>query len=421
MLTKDSINRCMVIVHGIAGSVAFASLACDSSTGATGAAGQDMTNMTPPGNAPPPLTPTERAGNASNGAEGAGATPDGAGDPPSSSGETSGDLPLSGGSQDTPSSGNGGEGAPATGDGEDTSGTDETGEGTPTDEVPAPGMAIPVTPACPASATASPGETNRSVTVGGMNRTYLLHVPPGYDGSTPVPVVIDFHPLGGTGNGQRNLSGWGDLADQEGFIAVFPNGVDNSWNVGRCCPPAADQQVDDVAFARAIIAQLQTEACVDAKRIYASGCSNGGGMSYKVACEAADVIAAVAPVDFDCVVGPNNVPSCGGCNPARPISEIQFRATGDFAVNYEGGPAPIPQGMDFPGAEQNLSDWGEINSCTGAPAPLDDHPACEAFPTCADGAQTMLCTRQGGGHCNNYAALDIVNVAWEMFQNTSLP
>jgi polyhydroxybutyrate depolymerase len=257
--------------------------------------------------------------------------------------------------------------------------------------------------------------------VGGQTRSFLLHVPPNYTGATPVPVVFDFHGLGGNGMQQRNLSGWAAVADREGFIMVYPNGSSNAWNVGRCCPPAADQGVDDVAFVRAVIAQLQRDACIDSKRVYASGCSNGGGMSYKLACEAADAIAGIAPVDFDCVVGENNVPSCGGCNPGRAISAIQFRATGDALVAYEGGPAPIPQGMDLPGAEQNFSDWGEINSCTGTPQAVAGRAACQTFPACGGGVATTLCTRQGGSHCGNYQALDIANVAWEQLQRASLP
>src|SRR6185503_16612365 len=84
---------------------------------------------------------------------------------------------------------------------------------------------------------------------------------------------------GGSGNQQRNLSGWAAVADREGFIMVYPNGSSNAWNVGRCCPPAADQGVDDVAFVRAVIERLKVDACIDEKRIFASGCSNGGGMS----------------------------------------------------------------------------------------------------------------------------------------------
>src|SRR5262249_18626001 len=136
---------------------------------------------------------------------------------------------------------------------------------------------------------------------------------------------------------------------------------------------------------------------------------------------AADVIAAVAPVDFDCVVGPMNDPSCGGCVPARPISETQFRATSDQAVAYNGGPAPIPQGMNFPGAKQNFADWTAINRCTDSAAPLANHPVCQTHEACAGGVQTTLCTQQGGSHCGNYQSLGIVNIAWEMFQKNALP
>jgi polyhydroxybutyrate depolymerase len=276
-------------------------------------------------------------------------------------------------------------------------------------------------PACPETATITPGERTVSLTVGGQSRSFLLHVPPGYSGDTPVAVVFDFHGLGGNGMQQRNLSGWAAVADREGFIMVYPNGSSNAWNVGRCCPPSADQGVDDVAFVRAIIAQLQRDACIDERRVYASGCSNGGGMSYKLACDAGDAIAGIAPVDFDCVVGENNVPSCGGCNPGRAVAQVQFRATGDALVAYEGGPAPIPQGMDLPGAEQNFADWGEINSCTGTPQPLPERAECQTFPACEGGVATTLCTRQGGSHCGNYQALDIANVAWAQLQRTSLP
>src|SRR6185436_6796920 len=108
-------------------------------------------------------------------------------------------------------------------------------------------------------------------------------------------------------------------------------------------------------------------------------------------------------------------------NPERPITEIQFRATGDALVAYNGGPAPIPQGMDFPGAQRNFTDWGQINSCTGAPAAVPDHPVCQTFPACEGGVQTTLCTRQGGSHCGNYGALDIANVAWGVFERAALP
>src|SRR5262249_18054421 len=149
------------------------------------------------------------------------------------------------------------------------------------------------------------------------------------------------------------------LSDKEGFIVVWPDGVGNSWNVGRCCSTAQSENVDDVAFTKAIVASLAEDACIDPKRVYATGCSNGGGMAFKVACDAADVIAAVAPVDFDCVTGESASPSCASCMPARPISEIQFRGTNDTAVPYDGGSGP--RGTVFPGAEENFSEWKDIN------------------------------------------------------------
>jgi polyhydroxybutyrate depolymerase len=283
---------------------------------------------------------------------------------------------------------------------------------------------------CPSTATAVPGEATKSIMVGTLMRTYLLHIPSGYTGKTPVPVVFDFHGLGGSGSSQKGLSGWATLGDSKGFITVFPNGVGNSWNIGRCCSTAQTQNVDDVGFVRAIIKQLQADACIDSKRVYASGCSNGGGMSYKLACDAADVIAAVAPVDCDCVTGSTSNPSCASCSPARPISEIAFRATGDQVVPYNGGRCSIaadcPPGMscstfDFPGAATNFSTWATIDQCTGSPQALSGHPACQTNATCGAGAQITLCTQQGGSHCGNYASLGIINIAWEMFQKEALP
>lgn len=169
-----------------------------------------------------------------------------------------------------------------------------------------------------------------------------------------------------------------------------------------------------------MIEQLKAEACIDPRRVYATGCSNGGGMTYKVACEAADVIAAAAPVDFDCVVGPTNDPSCGGCEPARPIPIMQFRGTNDFAVRYEGGQAPIPPTMRFPGAQANFADWAEINECTGSPQDWPGNSSCDTYSSCGEGASVTLCTVQGGTHCGSYQSFGIANLAWELFEKSAL-
>ncbi|WP_437526362.1 PHB depolymerase family esterase [Sorangium sp. So ce726] len=259
---------------------------------------------------------------------------------------------------------------------------------------------------CPASATLKPGDTTVKITVDGLERSFLVHAPPGYDGVTRAPIVFDFHGLSGNSNQQKNLSGWDDVADAEGFLAVYPQGVSNAWNAGLCCGDDAD----DVAFVRAIITKLESEACIDTKRVYASGCSNGGGMSYKLACKAADVIAGVAPVDFDCVDGAG----CGDCSPTRPVTVVQFRGTNDSLVPYDGGNA-------FAGAKENFATWGELNTCTGSPAALSERAACETYPTCGTGAETVLCTVQGGTHCGSYNSFMIPELAWQVLQRHALP
>jgi polyhydroxybutyrate depolymerase len=263
--------------------------------------------------------------------------------------------------------------------------------------------------------------TTETLTSGGMTRTYLVHIPMGYTGKAHVPVVIDFHPLTITAKLWSVLTTWQATADQQGFIVIWPQGYMDSWNAGRCCAPALDAGVDDVSFTRAIIAKIEADACVDPKRVYVTGASNGGGMSYKLACDAADVVAAVAPVDFDCVTGPTNDASCGDCNPSRPISECQFRGTADQDVPYDGGPTPVVAGLIFPGAKANFATWGGINGCTGTPAPETAHPPCDTYPSCAGSVETTLCTADGGTHVGSYASLGIVDIAWEMFQRHSLP
>src|SRR5206468_11962257 len=118
------------------------------------------------------------------------------------------------------------------------------------------------------------GETTETITVGGLSRTFTVHVPPGYSGKAAVPLVLDFHPLSVSASLWKVATGWANVADDKGFVLVWPQGVGDSWNVGRCCGQAHEQNVDDVAFARAIVAKLESKACIDEKRVYATGASN---------------------------------------------------------------------------------------------------------------------------------------------------
>ena len=264
--------------------------------------------------------------------------------------------------------------------------------------------------------TLEPGDHPETLTSGGQVRSYIIHVPPGYDGKQAVPLLFDFHGLGGSGLVQRQGTGFAEKADQTGFIAVFPDGsgVIPSWNGGDCCPPATVNGVDDVAFTRAMIDRVSAEACIDRHRVYATGGSNGAVMSYFLACRAADVIAAVAPIDADALT-PN-------CRPARPISALQFRGTADSIVPYDGGAITVVQpNIATPGAQQNLADWRDLDGCTGSPTPLANHSQCQIYETCSAGAAVGLCTVPNGTHYGYYRTFAVADIAWEFLRRYTLP
>src|SRR5476651_168181 len=165
--------------------------------------------------------------------------------------------------------------------------------------------------------------TNHSLTVGGLNRTYVVHVPKGHDPKTPMPVVLALH--GATMNGPMMawFSGLNRKADEAGFIAVYPNGTGTHssyfWNGGNCCGLAVQNKVDDVAFIDGLLDDLMRAYPVDAQRVYATGMSNGAIMAYRLATELSDRIAAIAPVAGS--VGTEI------SQPKRPVSILHFNGT----------------------------------------------------------------------------------------------
>lgn len=246
---------------------------------------------------------------------------------------------------------------------------------------------------CPTAALA-PGNTDRTLSVGGSNRAYTLHVPSSYNGKQAVPLILDFHGLGGNGKNESTGSPYPAQTDADGVIMAFPTGLagpgGNAWNVGPCCV----KTTDDVAFAKALVSEIQKSACIDPKRVYAVGFSMGGGMSHYLACHASDVFAAVAPAAFDLLKE-----NMDDCKPSRPISVISFRSTGDNVVTYAGGYSMAVQGMpiNFLGAKSTFQKWAEINECTGA-ASAEDANGCATYAGCPGGTEVTLCTKQGGTH-----------------------
>ena len=151
------------------------------------------------------------------------------------------------------------------------------------------------TAACSGKPT-TPGDYLWSVMSGGRARTFRVHVPASYSATVATPVVLNFHGFGSDAAQQEALSRMVAVSDESGFIAVAPQGVNQqdlgqaslvqqrSWNAGGCCGVAVDSKVDDVAFVRALLAELEAKLCVDNARVYSTGLSNGGFFSYRLAC-----------------------------------------------------------------------------------------------------------------------------------------
>jgi polyhydroxybutyrate depolymerase len=265
---------------------------------------------------------------------------------------------------------------------------------------------------CPSTSTLKTGDNKSTLQFGGRTRSYVVYLPSSIKAGMAVPLVFDFHGHGANASQEESSSGWKKKADQSGFIVVYPEGVDSSWNVGSCCGLAMSENVDDVGFTRAMIEAVSKAACIDAKRIYATGMSNGAGFTQRLACEAADVIAAIAAASADLVTDP--------CVPARPISELSIRGLSDTMVAYAGGKTGST-GWYSPGAEGTLALWKTIDQCTGSPQAT--HQYCETYTSCGAGVEIGLCSLPNTGHdtYNNAVGMNVPDVAWEMFQRQPMP
>ena len=140
-----------------------------------------------------------------------------------------------------------------------------------------------------------PTNSTWTVDVGGRERTFIVHVPRSYDARTPTPLVFNFHGFTMNPKLEDWLTDMAAKSDAAGFVLVYPKGTGSpsSFNAGVCCGDASRDHVDDVAFTRKMLDQLEADLCVDSRRVYATGMSNGGFMAHRLACEMSDRIAAV--------------------------------------------------------------------------------------------------------------------------------
>ena len=214
------------------------------------------------------------------------------------------------------------------------------------------------------------GSQERSLEFAGRERTYILHLPESYDAAGRYPLVMALH--GGTSNADQTvtLTGMNETADREGFIAVYPNGTGAvpTWNVGFGYGYALRNNVDDVGFLRALVMELEKEFPIDPDRVYATGISNGAMLSYRLASEASDVFAAVAPVAG--VTGgraDDGAPLVIFPAPARPVPVMAFNGKADEMVPYDGGKGRGISKVVYLSVPETMALWVDYNGCSSQP------------------------------------------------------
>ncbi len=256
------------------------------------------------------------------------------------------------------------------------------------------------------------GRTDEELDGAGPTRAYRRYVPAGYDAATPAPLVVDLHGLTMTNELESALTGFEDLADDEGFVVVTPQGLGDIpfWNF-----ISAGIATDDVAFLGDLVDRVGADLCIDTSRVYASGISNGGLMSSALACRRPDVFAAVAPV-----AGVTFLP---GCEDGPPVSYQAVYGTADNVLPYDGGLGGNLQGflssnpldassatpdeqqdrissITFAPVDETLANWAERNGCAAEPDEerVSDEVVRRSWPDCDGGAEVVLYVVEGGGH-----------------------
>ena len=247
--------------------------------------------------------------------------------------------------------------------------------------------------------------STRTLEHAGIERSYVLVAPSDVDPNRSYPLVLALHGGGGDGEGMCSIRGGvQELAGEEGFIVACPSGVENHWNDGREIENwrAHVEDVDDIGFLLVVIQEISTYFPVDPDRVFATGVSNGGKMSLRLACEASEVVNAVAPVIA-------SLPADLDCQPTSPVSVLIMNGTEDPLVPWEGGQVHVfrtnlGEALSTP---ETVSFWVDHNGCDRTPersivedTVVEDGSWIEIdrYRDCAGETVVVLYTINGGGH-----------------------
>jgi polyhydroxybutyrate depolymerase len=244
--------------------------------------------------------------------------------------------------------------------------------------------------------------------VSGVRRSYYVHVPTGYDGVTPLPVVLALHGAFSTARDLERYSGLSRLADRHGFLVVYPQGIGlgdlfRHWNSGHCCGKARKLDLDDVGFALSAVDDVARRNPVDRSRVYVMGHSNGGMLAYRIAAERSDVVAAVAVVSATIGGTPSaDEPEWTIPRPAHPVPVLAVHGRADENVPHDGGRGSGSHGTSTTiSVARSINLWVEADACDPRPQVEMTHDGRVERQTwfgCGDDTEVVLYSLEGWGH-----------------------
>lgn len=270
----------------------------------------------------------------------------------------------------------------------------------------------------PVQGQSSPGDSVQKINVGGVERTFIRHLPQGYDGSTPVPLVVVLHGRGGNAKEMEQLTGFSHKADAEKFIVVYPNGIGTPTGWGSGIDPT--RTTDDVGFIRAMIDRLEHNHKIDPKRIYVCGFSAGAMMTYRLGGELAQRFAAIGVASGTVGAHQSNGTTYTVPSPARPVPAIVFHGKQDTHVPYNGGAAS--SGFDPLSVADSIAFWTKADGCNSTPQEKTEQNGnlvVDDYNQCRDGSEVTLYTFANGTHewpkLSNNDHFDATDAIWQFF------
>jgi polyhydroxybutyrate depolymerase len=248
----------------------------------------------------------------------------------------------------------------------------------------------------------------------GGSRPVKLYVPSGYTGK-PTPLVILLHGYSASGDAEDLYLDLRPVAEDKTVLYAHPDGTVNPaglrfWNASNACCNFYGSSVDDSSYLESLVKEIATRYAVDPKRVYFFGHSNGGFMSYRMACDHADTVAAIASLAGAMPEDPSQ------CKPSGPVSVLEIHGTADTEIDYDGGSTSAPDAGDaggggtYPAATTSVADWASLDGCESTPDTSQpnidieaDLPGAETKVTrwvngCKSATAVTLWTIQGGQH-----------------------